>query len=123
MEAPKIYKGSDRDSKLQKPLPIPVTRVLEGLGANINRARRRRNLSQEQVAKRVGISVSTVKRMESGDPRMQIHVLARTLHLFGELASLGALLDSAKDDIGLALMDENLPERVRPQKKPSPRSF
>lgn len=53
---------------------------------------------------------------------MQLHVLARVLHLFGELDRLSDLLDSAQDDIGLALMDEQLPQRVRP-KKPSPNAF
>ena len=33
--------------------------------------------------------------------------------MFGELQALEHLLDTPKDEIGLALMDEQLPKRVR----------
>lgn len=66
---------------------------------------------------RIGASVSTVKRMESGDPKMQFQFIARTLHLFGELQCLAELLDTSHDEIGLTLMDEQLPQRVRTAKK------
>jgi len=42
-----------------------------------------------------------------------IHFFARALHVFGELQALEHLLDTPKDEIGLALMDEQLPKRVR----------
>lgn len=103
--------------KAALPLPLPVQRVLAGIGADLNRARRRRGMSQKEVALRIGASVSTVKRMESGDPKMQLHVIARTLHLFGELQRLAELLDASHDEIGLTLMDEQLPQRVRAAKK------
>ena len=51
--------------------------------------------------------------MEKGDLRVPIHFIARTLHVFGEIQALENLLDTAKDDIGLMLMDERLPKRVR----------
>jgi len=55
--------------------------------------------------------------MENGDPHVQLHFLVRVLHFFGELQRLNDLLDSGQDDIGLALMDEKLPQRVRTAKK------
>lgn len=55
--------------------------------------------------------MSTVKRLEAGDPRMQLHVLARVLHLFGELGRLDELLGAGQDEIGLALVEQRLPQR------------
>ena len=57
--------------------------------------------------------MTTVRRMEKGDVRVPIHFIARALHVFGEIQALENLLDTAKDDIGLTLMDANLPKRVR----------
>jgi transcriptional regulator with XRE-family HTH domain len=117
METVKSDKGPLEGCKPDKPLPIPAQRTLKKLGEDINRARRRRGLTQQALAERAGAGLNTIKRLEAGDPRMQLHVLARVLHLFGELGRLSELLDSGQDDIGLALMDEQLPQRVRARKK------
>lgn len=95
------------------PVPLPVERAILKLGSDISLARRRRHISQASLAERMGASLSTVRRMEKGDLRVPIHFFARALHVFGEIQSLENLLDTAKDDIGLTLMDENLPKRVR----------
>ena len=42
--------------------------------------------------------------------------MARALHVFGELERLNQLLDTGEDAIGLSLMDEQLPQRVRTRK-------
>jgi DNA-binding XRE family transcriptional regulator len=76
------------------PLPLPVNRAITKLGCDLALARRRRRMSQESLATRIGASLSTVKRMEKGDTRIP-------------------LLDTAKDEIGLTLADEQLPRRVR----------
>ncbi|AOF80944.1 helix-turn-helix family protein [Methyloversatilis sp. RAC08] len=95
------------------PVPLPVERAIRKLGSDISLARRRRHISQASLAERMGASLSTVRRMEQGDLRVPIHFFARALHVFGEIQSLENLLDTTKDDIGLTLMDENLPKRVR----------
>ncbi|OXJ00877.1 XRE family transcriptional regulator [Burkholderia sp. AU33803] len=122
METIKSDKGSVENRKIERPLPVIAQRTLKKLGGDINRARRRRGLTQQALAERVGAGLSTIKRLEAGDPRMQLHVLARVLQVFGELDRLSDLLDSAQDDVGLALMDEQLPQRVRTPKK-SPHAF
>ncbi|HET6789632.1 MAG TPA: transcriptional regulator, partial [Aquabacterium sp.] len=55
--------------------------------------------------------------MESGHPGTALQYLARALHVFGELDKLQQLLDTAQDTVGLILMDERVPTRVR---KPKP---
>jgi len=97
---------------LNLPIPFPVSRALAKLGADISLARRRRHISQASLAERMGASVSTVRRMEKGDPRIPVHFIARALLIFGEIKALENLLDTASDDIGLTLMDERLPKRI-----------
>ena len=94
-------------------MPLPVERAILKLGSDISLARRRRHISQASLAERMGASLSTVRRMEKGDGRVPIHFFARALHVFGEIRAHEQLLDTANDEIGLTLMDENLPKRVR----------
>ncbi len=98
---------------MESPLPLPAERAIRKFGSDISLARRRRHISQASLAERMGASLSTVRRMEKGDARVPIHFFARALHVFGEIQSLEQLLDTANDDIGLTLMDEQLPKRVR----------
>jgi ribosome-binding protein aMBF1 (putative translation factor) len=100
------------------PLPLPVTRAIHKLGNDISLARRRRHISQASLAERIGASVSTIRRMEQGDARVPIHFIARTMQVFGVLDALGELIDTAQDDIGLTMMDAQLPQRVRTKTKP-----
>lgn len=99
------------------PLPLPVVRAIRKLGSDVSLARRRRHISQASLAERIGASVSTIRRMEQGDVRVPIHFFARTLQVFGVLDALGQLLDTAQDDIGLTMMDSQLPQRVRSRRK------
>lgn len=98
---------------MDSPIPLPVERAIRKLGADLSLARRRRHISQSSLAERMGASLSTVRRMEKGDVRVPIHFFARALHVFGEIQALENLLDTARDDVGLTLMDEGLPKRVR----------
>lgn len=104
---------------MESSLPLPVARAMRKLGGDISRARRRRHITQASLAERMGASLSTVRRMEKGDAKVPIHFHARALHVFGEIQALEHLLDTASDDIGLALMDEQLPKRVRGKRDPS----
>ena len=99
--------------RMDSPIPLPVERAIQKLGADISLARRRRHIAQVSLAERMGASLSTVRRMEKGDLRVPIHFYARALHVFGEIRALENLLDTANDDIGLTLMDQRLPKRVR----------
>ncbi len=118
IETIKSHKVSNRNIK-QITLSAPVTRALRELGAGISVARRRRRLTQASLAERVGASLSTVRRLERGDERVPVRYLARALFIFGKLDTLATLLDSARDEVGLAMAEEQLPRRVRARRATS----
>lgn len=95
------------------PTPLPAVRAMARLGQNISKARRRRRLSQASLAERSGVSLATLKRLEKGDVRVALESLARVLYALDEVERLSRLLETAEDELGMALMDENLPKRVR----------
>ncbi|WP_370638736.1 MULTISPECIES: helix-turn-helix domain-containing protein [unclassified Achromobacter] len=94
-------------------MPRPVERALHRLGQDISSARRMRRLSQEDLAERIGTSLSTVRRMEDGYPGTALHTFLRALHVLGRLDAVAEVLAMEKDALGMALMRENLPQRVR----------
>ncbi len=96
-----------------KPPAPAVTRAISQLGEDVSRARRRRRLSRASLAERSGVSEATLKRLEKGDGSVALENFARALNVLGELDRLEKLLDSATDELGLVLMDEQLPKRVR----------
>src|SRR5258708_39495106 len=102
------------------PLKLPSARrgcrALPKPGRDLSLARRRRRLSQASLAERMGVSLATVKRLENGDPRVAVETVARALHVLGEVDRIDNLLDTSEDSLGLVLMDEQLPQRVRPKK-------
>src|SRR5262249_34048586 len=107
-----VHKGLYMASN--KPPPSPaISRAIGKLADDISRARRRRRLTRASLAERSGVSVSTVKRLEAGDGAVALENLARVLQVLGELDRLANLLDSGTDELGIVLMDEHLPKRVR----------
>ncbi len=117
-----IFKGLYMTFSMEKaPLPLPVKRAVMKFGRDLSLARRRRRFSQESMAERIGISVSSLRRLEKGDPTLSWGTIARAMYVLGEIEKLNQLLDTANDDIGLVLMDEQLPRRIR-SRKPSPES-
>ena len=108
------YRSGKQDAV---PVPMPVVRALEKLGHDLSLARRRRMLTQESMAERIQTSVATLRRLEKGDPRVAIGVIAQAFLVLGELNKISGLLDTATDEIGLSLMNEQLPQRVRNKKR------
>jgi len=117
MESSNQVKSSYRSVKQDAiPVPVPVVRALEKLGHDLSLARRRRMLTQASMAERIQTSVATLRRLEKGDPRISIGVIAQAFLVLGELNKITCLLDTATDEIGLSLMNEQLPQRVRNKK-------
>lgn len=98
------------------PLPLPALRALQKLARDLSLARRRRRLSQAALAERSGVSLSTIRRLENGDTGCSLEHLARILQVLGEVERLEGLIDSGVDAVGLLLMDEELPKKIRPRK-------
>jgi len=65
------------------------------------------------MAERIQTSVATLRRMEKGDARIPIGTIAQAFLVLGDLDRITTLFDTASDDIGLSLMNEQLPQRVR----------
>ncbi|WP_301101352.1 XRE family transcriptional regulator [Propionivibrio sp.] len=74
-------------------LPPATAAALEKLGADLAVARLRRKESLKTWAKRMGVSVPTLQRLEAGDPSVGIGIIATALWLIqrdGELGNLAA---------------------------------
>ena len=74
-------------------LPPATAGAIEKLGADLAVARLRRKESLRSWAQRLGITVSTLQRLEAGDPSVGIGIVASALWLIqrdGELGNLAA---------------------------------
>lgn len=92
---------------------LPIDRALKRLGIQISQARRRRRWSQQDMAEQMGVSLSTVRRMERGHPGTALQHLMNVLFVLGQLDRFAALLEAPQDTIGMLSQDENLPRRIR----------
>src|SRR3546814_14549407 len=87
--------------------------ALKRLGEDARGARLRRGIAMADLAVRAGTSLSSVARLEKGDPGVAIGTLADVLVVLGLVERLADLIDIRKDDLGLALANERLPRRAR----------
>jgi hypothetical protein len=74
-------------------LPPATIAALEKLGADLAVARLRRKESLKTWAKRLGVTIPTLQRLEAGDPGVSIGIVATALWLLqrdGELGKLAA---------------------------------
>lgn len=91
---------------------LNARRALEALGANIKTARLKRRISVKEFAERVGVSESTVIRLEKGNDGVSIGTLAMGCLVLGEIDRISDFLDPGSDDTGLLLDREALPKRI-----------
>ena len=85
-------------------MPPSTVAALEQLGADLAVARLRRKESLKTWAKRIGISVPTLLRLEAGEPSVSLGVLATALWLIGRDSTL-ATLATPKEDRGALELD------------------
>lgn len=71
------------------------------------------------MAERLQVSLKTLQRLEKGDPTVAVGTVASAMLVLSELERFTNLLDTAGDDVGLTLMDQNLPKRIRSKKTTS----
>lgn len=91
---------------------VSARRALEALGANIRTARLKRRISVKDFAQRIGMSESTVARLEKGDNGVSIGTLAMACLVLGEIHRIAGFLDPGSDDTGLLLDRQALPKRI-----------
>jgi hypothetical protein len=111
-------------------MPPATVAALQQLGAHLAVARLRRRESLKTWAKRLGVSIPTLQRLEAGDPGVGVGILATSLWLIGrdgELAKLaspefdrGALeLDvRAANDLGKERARASAATSIRRSRKP-----
>jgi transcriptional regulator with XRE-family HTH domain len=94
-------------------LPASVTEELTALGRNLGIARRRRRISRREMAQRMMVNPKTVDRMETGDPKLGVGILATALWVLGVDHRLGGLLTPETDKTGIQEEIRNLPHVIR----------
>ena len=93
-------------------LPPKLRRNLDKLGSDIALARRKRKLTVNMMAERIGTSRTTYLRAEKGDPTVSMGVYAMALFVLGFGYAFRDLVDPSKDETGLLLDEQRLPKRV-----------
>jgi len=84
-------------------MPPSTVAALDQLGSDLAVARLRRKESLKTWAKRMGVSVPTLLRLEAGEPSVSLGVLATALWLIGRDATLATLATPAQDRGALEL--------------------
>lgn len=92
-------------------LPPATAAAIEKLGADLAVARLRRKESLKTWAKRMGISVPTLQRLEAGDPSVGIGIVATALWLIKRDDELGRLA-APEYDQGAIEMDVRKAEEL-----------
>lgn len=85
-------------------MPPSAVAALQQLGADLAVARLRRKESLKTWAKRIGVSVPTLLRLEAGEPGVSLGVLATALWLVGRDGAL-ATLATPREDRGALELD------------------
>ena len=93
-------------------MPPAASAALAKLGENLAIARVRRKEPQRVWARRLGVSVPTLIRMERGDARVAMGVYATALWMVGRVQALADLADT-KEDRGALELDVRAAVRRR----------
>lgn len=86
-------------------------RQIEALGERLRAARLRREMTQRELATRVGVSVPTLAKLENGDPSTSLATVLRVLTVLGLDKDIDLLAQT--DPLGRQLQDSRL-RRPRP---------
>lgn len=94
-------------------LPASGEEALRELGENLLIAIKRRHMKRREVAERALISEPTLRAVLRGDPATGIGAFAAVLAVLGMDEDLAKVADPAADEVGQALAQRRLPERVK----------
>ena len=97
----------------KKDIPFPAVEALPKLGAAIRMARIRRRKTAADFARRLNVSLPTLRKLEAGDSGVSLGTFVTALWLLDFLPAMIEALDPATDKVGLTLDLARLPKRVR----------
>ncbi len=97
-------------------LPPRCRSILEDAGRGISIARRRRRIPLRDMAARMSVSLSTVQRLERGDPSVSLGIFLSALWALQLHEHMAGLLDPGADSVGTALSVDRLPGKIRRRK-------
>lgn len=101
-----------RPTKMANAPPAAVQDALESLGGNIRTARLRRKLTQDDLARRVGVSRFVVADIEKGKPTTGIAAYLGALWVLGLLDQIREVADPDRDEEGAILERARAPKRA-----------
>lgn len=96
-----------------KPTPLRVKRAATDIGTQLTAWRKLQNLTAQQVAERANIGLSTLRRVEHGDPGVTLETLLGVLRALGALDRMVDALDPYTTDLGRTRATTALPRRIR----------
>lgn len=85
---------------------------LLSLGSRLREARLKKNDTQAMFAARIGVSIPTLRRMEAGDPAVQIGHWVAALDILDRSSDLAAIL-APTEDLFAKYEAANAPARKR----------
>ena len=92
--------------------PIPVSRAMRTIAANLDLARRQQRITLELLAERANLSVPTVRRLLNEGAGTFENFL-RVARILGLLQSVEDATDPLNTPIGRARAEQDVPKRVR----------
>jgi transcriptional regulator with XRE-family HTH domain len=93
-------------------LSYEAEQAVRQLGRNLAMARKRRRWRQRDIEARTGLSRSTIRRIEAGDPSVTLQNYLLVMSLYGSVSELARIAEPDSDDIGRSL-EQSVPARVR----------
>lgn len=97
--------------------PYPVEQAIKRLAADLRTARLRRNLTIENVARKIGTGPRAVMDAEKGKPSTAFVVYAGLLWTYGLLDQMDTVADPARDEAGQMLASADERSRAREKGK------
>ena len=109
-------------------VPYAVAEACRSLGERLAVARKRRRLTQKELARRAGLSAFTLIRIEKGTPGTELGSVLRVLWALGLERTFAPVAATERDGVGQTLERARLPRRVgqrreRPSKEQSDDDF
>jgi transcriptional regulator with XRE-family HTH domain len=101
-----------RQNLTPETMPLAVARAVSQVGENVVRARVRRGLKQVDLAKKTGLALGTLKRVEAGSPTTAISAYFTVLWALGLEREFENVASPDRDEEGKALELARQPKRV-----------